>query len=129
MPVEIGNEKPHLDGAQWERVRKQVDGPFVAVHAELKEAYYEGRPFREEGVLDKARFDQYHALIWHKHTVAMDDGNTALSAQDTYPDLTATMNDAPVDKDGKATGDPCPREFAEAEIARLSAEGIDLEIA
>lgn len=69
-------DKRNFDGIQFEELRKVVDGKFNDVHDELSDCYYNRKPFREYGVLDKETFDGLHGLIWHLYDVALDDENT-----------------------------------------------------
>ena len=99
-----------LDGVQHESLRRAVDAPFNEAHDELSAAYYEGRPFRDYGILDKSTFDGLHASIWHQHTVALHTANA----------------DLPVEQ--RAALQPEDLDIALAELDKLAARGLVLAI-
>lgn len=67
----------NFDGIQFETLRKQIDPKFNDVHDELSAAFYNGKPFRTFGVLDKATFDKLHGLIFALRDVAFHQANIA----------------------------------------------------
>jgi len=53
-------------GIQHETIRKKIDKKYNDVHDELSKCYYEKKPFRDYGILDKETFDKLHGLIFLK---------------------------------------------------------------
>ena len=54
----------NFDNIQFAELRKKVDEKFNDVHDELSECYYDKKPFRTYGILNKDTFDKLHGLIF-----------------------------------------------------------------
>lgn len=113
----------NFEGVQFAELRKTVDAAFNAVHDELSDCYYNGKPFRTYGVLDKATFDKLHGLIFLKREVKFHEENLKLPAAEKIPE--SEYNEIR-DKDGAVIGKA--NEKAAQDVATLKAEGIELTI-
>ena len=65
----------NFDNVQFSDLRKKVDGEFNDLHDELSECYYDKKPFRDYGILDKETFDKLHGLVFMKRDVRLNDEN------------------------------------------------------
>jgi len=54
----------NFDNIQFESLRKQIDAKFNDIHDEISDCYYNKKPFRSYGILDKTTFDKLHGLIF-----------------------------------------------------------------
>lgn len=72
----------NFSGIQYEKLRLVVDQKFNVVHDELSDCYYNGKPFRTFGVLDKVTFDKLHGLIFALREVALEAENNAATVED-----------------------------------------------
>lgn len=113
----------NFEGVQFAELRKTVDVPFNVVHDELSDCYYNKKPFRTYGILDKATFDKLHGLIFLQREVKFHEENLKLSAGEKIPE--SKYNDI-LDKDGAVIGKA--NEKAVQDVATLKAEGIELTI-
>lgn len=97
------------------------------MHDVLSKAFYEGTEFiwksHNWGILDKARFDKLHGLIFHLHTVEFHRANIIQSSEDKIPE---SEYDFIYDDEGKVVG----RKSTESakQIAKLKEEHIELEV-
>lgn len=110
----------NYDGIQFEGLRKQIDGKFDIVHDELSDCYYNGKPFRTYGMLDKATFDKLHGLIFLMRDVEFHTENLKLNVENRIPEK--EYNAQEVDKDGNII--KTKSDFAQEKINVLSLEGI-----
>lgn len=76
----------NMDGVEHEQVRKLMDTKFNAVHDELSDCYYNGKPFRTYGILDKATFDKLHGMIFDLRNVEFDKVNKSLPVEQHIPE-------------------------------------------
>lgn len=120
---DFSNMKRNFDGVQFEELRKVIDAKYNAVHDELSDCFYNKKPFRTYGVLDKATFDKLHGLIFTQRDVEFHAENLKLPEEKRIPE--AKYNEI-TDKDGTVVARKNEQAFQE--IAKLKAEGIELEI-
>ena len=123
----------NMENIEYADIRADLDGKYNDVHDELSAAYYDKKPFRTYGILDKDTFDKLHGLIFAKRDVELGGtlqtlsgrGKVVIEGQPQPPDLFAPY-DSIVDKDGNVVGSRT--EQAQASIDSLDKEGIALEI-
>lgn len=72
----------NFDYIQFAELRKQIDSRFNTIHDELSECYYDKKPFREYGILDKEIFDKLHGLVFMKRDVEIYEENEKQSIPD-----------------------------------------------
>lgn len=108
---------------QFEELRRKVDPKFNQVHDELSDCYYNKKPFRNYGILDKETFDKLHGLIFLKRDVEFHQENLKQPEKDRIPE--ERYNDI-TDETRKVVG----KRHTEAvkQIAKLKTEGIELSI-
>lgn len=117
----------NYDNIEHESVRRVADVEYNDLHDELSECYYEGKPFRDYGVLTKEQFDALHGLCFHHHAVAMWEEHAKQNAADTPKSVVtqARAKLALVRNQGKRA-----TEVADAEgIHPLLASALDAETA
>lgn len=74
------------DNVQFEKLRKTVDVKFNEVHDELSECYYDKKPFRNYGILDKETFDKLHGLIFQMREIKFHEENLKQPIADKIPE-------------------------------------------
>jgi hypothetical protein len=60
----------NYSGIQFEQIRQKIDPDYTDAHDELSQAYYDKKPYRDMGILDKETFDKLHGLIELKRQIA-----------------------------------------------------------
>ena len=91
------NEVRNFDKVQFETLRKQIDGKYNSVHDELSDCYYNKKPFRAYGVLNKETFDKLHGLIFLQREVEFHEENLKQPEKDQYDEEKYNIEK---DKDG-----------------------------
>ena len=109
----------NLDKVQFENIRKQIDQKYNDLHDELSACYYNKKPFREYGLLDKATFDKLHGLVFLQRDVEFHEVNTKLSGKEQAPEEKYN----PIDEAGVTK-----TERSRQQIEQLSKDGISLAI-
>lgn len=119
---DFSDMKRNFDNIQFEKLRKKMDKKFNDVHDELSDCYYNGKPFRTYGVLDKATFDKLHGLIFEMRDVEFHEENLKQPEKDK-------ISEEEYNEDKDEEGNTVKQnEKAAEKIAKLKAEGIELEI-
>ena len=77
--------KRNYEGVQFGELRKRMEKPHTDAHDELSAAYYEKRPYKDRGILDKETFDKLHGLIELKRQVDFHEENMKLKASERIP--------------------------------------------
>jgi hypothetical protein len=63
-------------------LRATIDPPFVKIHRELTDCYYQKKAFRTLGVLTAEQFKKLHYIIKGKRLIAVHAANLKLTAKD-----------------------------------------------
>jgi hypothetical protein len=71
----------NYEGVQFGELRKRIEEPYTDLHDELCEAYYDHKPFREYGVLNKELYDELHGLIFQLLAVKFHEENLKQPAE------------------------------------------------
>lgn len=79
-------EDRKFEGVQHEKLRRKIDKKFNDIHDELSDCYYNKKPFRSYGILDKETFDKLHGLIFWMHDVEFHKENLKQSLEDKIPE-------------------------------------------
>jgi hypothetical protein len=66
MKIKKFEEKRNFDNVQFAEIRKVIDDKYNKIHDELSDCFYNHKPFREYGLLNKEQFDIIHGLIFLK---------------------------------------------------------------
>lgn len=120
---DFSDMKRNFEGIQFAELRKKIDGKYNAVHDELSDCYYNKKPFRTYGVLDKETFDKLHGLIFLERDIEFHEENLKQPAKDRIPE--EKYNE---ERDQDGTIIVKKNEQAAAKIAELKTKGIVLEI-
>ena len=136
--MKIFNEVRNFDRIQFSDLRKIVDPPFNDVHDELSDCYYNEKPFRTYGILDKETFDKLHGLIFYLRDIALNEANEKQAERnqkvyDVYHIKRKKEVRTEIVKDKKyelniVEEDKTPLEQIQAKINELKSEGLELEI-
>jgi hypothetical protein len=119
---DFSNMKRNFERVQFAELRKKIDGKYNAVHDELSDCYYNGKPFRTYGVLDKETFDKLHGLIFQMRDVKFHEENLKQLEKDKIPE---EQYNEYKDEEGNTVKQ---NEKAAEKVAKLKTEGIELEI-
>jgi hypothetical protein len=113
----------NFDGVQFEGLRKKIDAKYNAAHDELSDCYYNKKPYKTYGILDKETFDKLHGLIFQKRDVEFHQENLKKPKKDQIPE--EQYNEVK-DKDGNVIGKK--NEESAAKIKALTDAGLDVAI-
>ena len=108
-------------GIKHEELRMKVDPKFNKIHDELTACYYEGKPFRSYGILDKETFDKLHGLIFLHRDVEFHIENMKQLSDKRIPEEEYNLI---MDKDGNVIGKR--HDEALKKISELKKQGIEL---
>lgn len=121
--ADFSDMKRNFDNIQFSELRKKVDGKYNEVHDELSDCYYNKKPFRTYGVLNKESFEKLHGLIFTMLEVKFHTENLKQAVKDRIPE--STYNEE-FDNDGTVTGKK--NEQAILKVSTLNSEGFQLEV-
>jgi len=117
----FGQER-NYDGVQHAEHRKRIEKPFNDMHDELSDCYYNKKPFRDYGLLDKQTFDELHGLIFEKLLVHFHEENVKNPEGKRIPEAEYRFYS---DADGKQIDKIAE---AQAKIDNRSKKGLTLNI-
>ncbi len=101
------------------KIRRIIDQKYVDVHDKLTDCYYNKKPFRSYGILDKETFDKLHGLIFLKRDLEFHEAN--IKQEEPYPESEYNRET----RGGKVIN---LYDEAKERIAALKADEIDIKI-
>ena len=110
-------------GIQFEKLRRKVDPKFNDVHDEISDCFYNKKPFRNYGLLNKERFDKIHGLIFFMKDVIFHQENLKQETKDIIPE---NQYNNITDKDNKIIDKKSDQ--AVKRIAEFKKDNIELTI-
>lgn len=116
-------ETRNYAGIQFEDLRRVIDPKFNATHDELSDCFYNGKPFRDYGILNKEQFDKLHGLIFKIRNKVFHEENMKLPKKDQVPEEKYNIV-----RDGDGNIAELKSESAVAYIEQMRAEGYKLVI-
>jgi len=113
----------NFENIQFGEFRKTFDIKYNNVHDELTDCYYNKKPYKTYGILNKKTFDKLHALIFLQRDVDFHQENLKQLSKDRIPE--EQYNDIK-DIDGNVIGKK--DQEALSKISTLKTDGIELEV-
>ena len=68
---------------QFAELKNNIELKYMKLHSELSECYYNRKPFRDIGILDKETFDKLHGLLFLELEIDVDNEYNKLPDKET----------------------------------------------